>query len=218
MVAVNSAIMFVISLATFIRFMVYVIRYWKQTAHEKDKILLVFMVFIIFSIFAGKLKLLYQSWLRIEIFNFRLDRKISEIPKSRGSRFEIRKISRKNPECEIPKNPGDRDRDLKIPKKSRNISSGKVRNRDVFIRNFFKYPGFGIFYSRDFNSGIRDFCLRYFRNVPGINATSLRFLSPGFGVIFLWDIPGAFSEIFSGDGISRVGISDKNQNLLLDNH
>ena len=64
MVAVNSAIMFVISLATFIRFLVYVIRYWKQTAHEKDKILLVFMVFIIFSIFAGKLKLLDQSWLR----------------------------------------------------------------------------------------------------------------------------------------------------------
>ena len=57
---------------------------------------------------------------RIGIFYFGLDQKIPKMPKSRGSGWGF-----KNPE-KIPKeksrkcrNPGDRDRDLKIPKKSR---------------------------------------------------------------------------------------------------
>ena len=70
-----------------------------------------------------------ESWSRgfgIGILYFGLDRKIPEIPKSRGSGSGF-----ENPE-KIPKeksrksqNPGDRDRDFKTSKKSRKIPKAK---------------------------------------------------------------------------------------------
>ena len=115
-----------------------------------------------------------QSWLRDGIFSgsripipnfyFGLDRKILKIPKSRGSgsRFEN---SEKIPK-EKSKNPGDRDRDFKISKKSRKIRESGNRDWALKIPIKFLSPGF-------FTFGIS----RYF-------------LSPGSGFLFVgWDIP-----------------------------
>jgi hypothetical protein len=52
-VTINSVIMFVMALVTLIRFLVYVIRYWKIIDDNSDKLMLVFMTSIIFSIFTG---------------------------------------------------------------------------------------------------------------------------------------------------------------------
>ena len=52
-VTINSVIMFIISIATLVRFLVYVCRYWKLLESGKDKFMLSYMVMIILSISLG---------------------------------------------------------------------------------------------------------------------------------------------------------------------
>ena len=112
-----------------------------------------------------------------------------------GSRFFILGKIEKSRKSQ---NPGDRDRDLKIPKKSR------VKNPGFLAIGIFKSPGFGIFLSlgifipghRDFSKFWdfypRDFYTRdsgYFRDFFTFGI-SRGFFIPGIGIFFVgWDFP-----------------------------
>ena len=99
----------------------------------------------------------------------------------------------RDPESPIPgfsekslksRNPGDRDRDLKIPKKSRKKNSGVFLvsgflspGFGIFFVSGFLLPGFGIFLSRDFYSRDSGFFL-----ISGFLSPRFYAKSPGFGI------------------------------------